>query len=333
MFELSIIIPVYNIKDYVFRCIKSITDQMDDRVQVIIVDDGSKDDSILMISDLCSGYENIEIYRKENGGLSSARNYGIHKATGKYIYFVDGDDFLVDGVLTDLVDHLEQGNGPCYIFKHLTTEEIDGISLEENKAVKFTLIQTNEYLKNYRNPITNVWKVIVARQLVMTENLFFKPDVLCEDVEWLTKLFLKVNEVIWIDRFVYVYDNSRSDSIMNVLSVKRIADLDNNIHATKRMVDDIHDLEKRAALKKLLFIEWCMNLSFYSRLSKSEKNQVSINDCFSNDRENRLFKAFGVVKGLLSIDVVAELLFALRRIRKKFKRFNFLNVIKERIMT
>ena len=332
MIELSIVVPVYNIRNYIFRCIKSITDQMDDRIQVIIVDDGSKDGSIDTIVDLCSGYENIEIHRKENGGLSSARNYGIEKALGKYIYFVDGDDFLLDGVLTDLVDHLTRSQGACYIFKHLTLEEMGGIPLENNTAVSASLIPTNDYLKNYRNPITNVWKIIVLRQLIVEENLFFRLGVLCEDLEWITKLFLKVKGVVWIDRFVYVYDNTRSDSIMNVLSVKRIVDLDHNIYETKRMVEKIHDVEKRVTLKKLLFIEWCMNLSFYSRLSKKDKYLADIQDCFSKDREHDLFKIFGVAKGLLGLDFIANSLYALKRIRKKTKNFDFLNVMKKQIM-
>lgn len=332
MIELSIIIPVYNIRNYIFRCIKSITDQMDDRVQIIIVDDGSKDDGIATIVDLCSEYENIEIHQKENGGLSSARNYGIQKALGKYIYFVDGDDFLLDGVLTDLVDHLTRSQGACYVFKHVTLEEMGGIPLDKNTAVSASLISTNDYLKNFRNPITNVWKMIVLRQLIIEENFFFRQGVLCEDVEWITKLFLKVKEVVWIDRFVYVYDNTRSDSIMNVLSVKRIVDLDQNIYKTKRVVDDIQDVEKRVTLKKLLFIEWCMNLSFYSRLSKSDKKLADIIDCFSKDREHDLFKVLGMVKGILGLNFVANSLFVLKRIRKRTKKIDLLNYLKKQIM-
>ncbi|BES66416.1 hypothetical protein SANA_28550 [Gottschalkiaceae bacterium SANA] len=332
MFELSIIVPVYNIKDYIFRCIKSMVDQMDDRVQIIIVDDGSKDAGIETILDLCRGYENIEIYQKENGGLSSARNYGIEKAVGKYVYFVDGDDFLVDGVLSDLVEHLMRSQEACYAFKHVTQDEMDKVSLKENKAVSLSVISTKDYLKNYRNPITNVWKMIIRRQLIMEEKLFFRPGVLCEDVEWMTKLFLKVEEIAWIDRFVYVYDNTRSDSIMNVLSTKRIVDLDQNIYQTKHVVDEIEDIEKRVILKKLLFIEWCMNLSFYSRLSVGNKSAAKIQDCFSKDEDHYLFKAFGLAKGIFGLNFLANCLYALKRMRKQTRQINFFNGIKKQIM-
>lgn len=331
MFELSIVIPVYKIRDYIVRCVKSITDQLDDRVQVIVVDDGSPDDSIDLISDLCSKYENVEIHRKENGGLSSARNFGVEKARGKYLYFVDGDDFLVAGSLKDIVDELERGACNCYAFKHMTIEEMGGISLEEEKA-ELTLIPTKAYLNAYRNPITNVWKVVVLRQLVLKENLYFRPHVYCEDLEWLTKLFLLVNEVGWIDRHVYVYDHSRSDSIMNSLSVKRIVDLDRNIAYTKNLVDALDDEEKRISLKKLLFIEWCTNLSFYAMLSKEEKKQVEIYDCFSRDRDHKLFIVFGGFMGMLRLDLIARGLYVLKVLRKKVKRFNFMNVIKKQIM-
>lgn len=332
MFELSIVIPVYNISDYIYRCVKSITDQMDDRVQVIIVDDGSPDDSIERIADLCSSYENIEVHSKENGGLSSARNYGLEKAKGNYVYYVDGDDYLLEGVLPNIVDQLEEGKERCYVFKHLTIEEAEALSFGDNRAVARTVIETNAYLKEYRNPITNVWKVIVARQLLLEDNLLYRPGVYCEDVEWLTRLFIKVKRVAWLDRYVYVYDNSRAGSIMNVLSTKRILDLDSNIHRSKQMVDALSDQEMRSTLKKLLFIEWCMNLSFYAKLPKKEKSEVQIQDDFSSDEDNGLFRLFAIAKGILGIERLAGLLYSLKWARKRMKKFHVMNLVKKKIM-
>lgn len=332
MFELSIVIPVYKIRDYIVRCITSITDQWDDRVQVIIVDDGSPDDSIAMILDLCNRYENIEIHHKVNGGLSSARNHGLEKATGRYVYFVDGDDFLVDGVLKDLVDELEGDRGACYAFKHLTIEALSGKPIIQNDRVEGVLIETNDYLRHYRNPITNVWKVILLRKLLVEKNLTFRQGVLCEDLEWMTKLFLQVNEIVWIDHYVYVYDNSREDSIMNSLSVKRIVDLDNNIDHTKNMVNEIHEDEKRILLKKLLFIEWCSNLSFYSLLSKNDKKKVIIQDPFRYDRDLRLFRLYGFSRNVMGLNYMARGLYGLKRMRKKCKRVHFLALLKKKIM-
>ena len=88
MFLLSIIIPVYNVQNHIQRCIESIINQMDERIQVIIINDGSTDKSIENIEYLCITHKNIEIYNKENGGLSSARNFGITKSKGQYLYFV-----------------------------------------------------------------------------------------------------------------------------------------------------------------------------------------------------------------------------------------------------
>ncbi len=320
MYELSIVIPVYKIRGHIFRCVKSITDQIDDRVQVIVVDDGSPDDSIDLITTLCSGYENVEIHSKENEGLSSARNFGVLKAKGKYLYFIDGDDFLVEGSLKDVVDHLEQSEFLCYAFKHKTINETNDIFCEE-KQTEVSSVPTKAYLKYYRSPITNVWKVIVLRQFVLDEKLFFRENVYCEDLEWLTKLFLRVNEVGWIDRCVYVYDNSRPDSIMNSLSAKRIADLDHNINKTKRLVDEVDDDEMRVTLKKRLFIEWCANVSFYAMLSRNDKKQVEINDCFSKDEDHLLFQVLGFIMDMLPLSFIAKSLYVYRVLRKKAKRF------------
>ena len=92
--KLSIIVPVYNRENYIESCLKTLLQIQSDEIEIIIVDDGSIDNSL----DLCRGYEKIDkrinVYHKENGGVSSARNYGINHASGEYLMFVDSDDMI-----------------------------------------------------------------------------------------------------------------------------------------------------------------------------------------------------------------------------------------------
>ena len=91
---LSVVIPVYNCEKYINQCINSILSQpCSNNIEIIIVDDGSTDKSGYICDKLCERYNNIAVIHKENGGVASARNIGIEKATGDYIAFVDGDDF------------------------------------------------------------------------------------------------------------------------------------------------------------------------------------------------------------------------------------------------
>lgn len=105
---ISIIVPCYNCKDVVSRCLDSLINQTYKNIEIIVVDDGSKDDSKKIIKSYKN--KNIYYYYKENGGLSSARNYGIKKANGEYLLFVDSDDYVSDNYVEKLYNSIIDNN-------------------------------------------------------------------------------------------------------------------------------------------------------------------------------------------------------------------------------
>ena len=95
MQKISVIVPVYNTEKYIKKCLDSIINQTYSNIEIIIINDGSTDNSELIINEYLKEYpDKIKYYKKENGGLSDARNYGVTKATGDYICFVDSDDYI-----------------------------------------------------------------------------------------------------------------------------------------------------------------------------------------------------------------------------------------------
>ncbi len=95
----SIVVPVYNVQDYVEECVRSVLEQSYGKFEILLVDDRSTDGSGLVCQKLASCDDRVFYYFKKNGGLSSARNYGVEKANGDYVYFLDSDDFIRDGAL------------------------------------------------------------------------------------------------------------------------------------------------------------------------------------------------------------------------------------------
>lgn len=321
MTVLSIIIPVYNVEDYLFRCLNSIVNQSDERVQIILVDDGSTDNSISSIKSLLSKHSNIQLYSQKNSGLSSARNYGLSKANGQYVYFVDSDDYIADGVMFKILDRLQSSNDKCFAFNHTNTEKMQRNGLKNKRNSGFYFVNIIDYLKKHPNPITNVWKTIVLRELLIKHNIMFRNGVLCEDIEFLSKILMVTEKVVKSDMVLYVYNNQRPSSIMNMLSVKRITDTANNIKITKELISSISDSVKRKAFNKLLFIEWCVNLSFYSKLSNSDKEKVNIQDCFSGDNEVFIFRLYNILKRLITVKGLAKLFFFYKVFRKWVRSF------------
>ena len=106
----SVIIPAYNIEDYIGRCLDSIISQTYKNLEIIVVDDGSKDHTGEILDNYAKKDRRIKVIHKENGGVSSARNKGIEVAEGDYIGFIDGDDLIEPGMYKTLVDLLEEEN-------------------------------------------------------------------------------------------------------------------------------------------------------------------------------------------------------------------------------
>ena len=108
MKKVSIIIPIYNVEKYLTKCIDSVENQKYDNVEVILVNDGSTDNSEKIIKQYESKYDNIKYIKKENGGLSEARNVGVKHSTGDYICFIDSDDYVSSSLLQNLEPYINQ---------------------------------------------------------------------------------------------------------------------------------------------------------------------------------------------------------------------------------
>ena len=106
--EFSVIIPVYNVKDYLHACIDSILEQSYKNFEIILVDDGSTDGSETICDEYSKKYNNIYVYHKQNGGQSSARNIGVEHANGTYFIFVDSDDFIATNTLEMFKERIDQ---------------------------------------------------------------------------------------------------------------------------------------------------------------------------------------------------------------------------------
>ena len=103
----SIIVPVYNVEKYLSKCIQSLIDQDYNDYEILLIDDGSTDKSGIICEQYAKKYENIYVFHKKNGGLSDARNYGLQKALGDYILFVDSDDWIKKDILKEFSDIIE----------------------------------------------------------------------------------------------------------------------------------------------------------------------------------------------------------------------------------
>ena len=115
--KVSVIIPVYNVERYLRRCLDSCVKQTLDEVEILVIDDGSPDQSWSIIEEYEQRYPMIKGYRKPNGGLSDTRNFGLNLAVGEYVFFLDSDDFILEDTLLSLYQKAKEEDSDlvCWI--------------------------------------------------------------------------------------------------------------------------------------------------------------------------------------------------------------------------
>ncbi|MDO4379127.1 MAG: glycosyltransferase family 2 protein [Erysipelotrichia bacterium] len=125
MNKVSIIVPVYKVEPYILRCVDSLVNQTYKNIEIILVDDGSPDNSIDLVKENYND-ERIVIVRQSNQGSGQARNNGIKRAVGQYLFFVDGDDFIEENTLELMINRLEEDNSSlviCDYYKYFTDDD------------------------------------------------------------------------------------------------------------------------------------------------------------------------------------------------------------------
>lgn len=208
---LSIVVPVYNVEDYLSKCLDSILNQDIDKddYEIIVVNDGSTDGSGGIAKEYAERYSNITLINQENQGLSGARNSGIKVARGKYIQFVDSDDYLEPDVEKSLVEKMKSENLDILRFNYQNVNE-KGEAFDPNKASKLYVDYRDEvcdgitFLNERQGPACYAVQFMLKTELVKSIPLFME-GIYFEDVEWTPRILTAANRVTSESRIIYNY--------------------------------------------------------------------------------------------------------------------------------
>lgn len=212
MEKFSIIIPVYNVEDYLRECLDSVIGQKEQNCEILLVDDGSTDGS----GNICDEYalkdSRIKVFHQENGGLGVARNTGILHATGEWILFVDSDDYWLPDTLekveTAIAKHPEE---KLFAFRYMEDREGKIVTPPQKgfREGRDTVENFLDFLTKYEMTAGwAVWKLAVHRDLIYgkDETLLFLPNVSHgEDLYWVIRLFERAGQIYYIDTCIYRY--------------------------------------------------------------------------------------------------------------------------------
>ena len=224
----SVIIPVYNVEKYIDRCLKSIISQNYDDLEIIVVDNGSTDSSGSICDTYANEYSNISVYHIENHGVGSARNFGLSKARGEFIYFVDSDDYLVGNLFAEFEDKLVP-DLDLLVFSYYNSFEQE--LTERNRTKKCLpysgLYDKNDFIKIFTDlflsdMLYTVWNKFYRREFLIKTNISFEKYELGEDVRFNLNVYRNVNKVYLSQDSYYVYVIGRKGSAMSGYNPKRL---------------------------------------------------------------------------------------------------------------
>ena len=206
MIKVSIIVPVYNVETYLAKCLDSLVNQTLKDIEVIVVNDGSPDNSEKIIDKYTKKYSNIKGYIKENGGLSDARNYGLKKAHGEYVLFVDSDDYI-DSQMVEKMYHQAIKNKLDVVVCDTINVYPDG----HEQIIKSNVDYADNDLENYL--ISPPMACIRLFKKDIFNKITFKKGIFYEDLEMTPKVVNITKKVGFINEPLYYY-LQRSGSIM-----------------------------------------------------------------------------------------------------------------------
>lgn len=233
-YEVSVIVPMYNVEKYLSRCLNSIISQDFDSFEIVIVDDGSTDGSLKIAQEYADQYvEKIKIISQSNKGAGGARNTGIAHAEGKYLLFVDSDDTIRKNTLKILYDKITRANADIAFFGIKYADEKGNIvftqSWFDDEYVEF---QLDDYPYLFAlDPY--ICDKMIKRSLFVDNNIWFTERIWYEDLQLEAKLILNAKKMIALNDAFYTYC-LRSGSVMHNPNIEKNLDM---LYVVKDIID------------------------------------------------------------------------------------------------
>lgn len=274
----SIVVPAYNIENYLEECVRGILKQSFSDFELILVDDGSSDGTVTLCDSYSAQNEAVRVIHQTNKGLSAARNAGMRQARGDYVVFVDGDDYIMPDSLKKFSEKLV-GRPDVLITRLVETYPDSSIRKMDEKMREDFETDKLSVIKWLFIESQNTWpsvKYIVKRNFVLEAGLCFSKGCLHEDIDWTSNLFRTASTFSFCCYYWYYHRINRRGAITSDISVRRPLSV---IDIVSRNIRDDRYLCLDVEMRELIFQRLVMSLFFASvtpffRYDSKDKNRV-----------------------------------------------------------
>lgn len=299
--KVTIVIPVYNAEKYIEKCINSILNQSLKEIEIIVINDGSRDNSLCILQEIAKNNDNLRVLTQENKGASAARNLGIKKANGEYIGFVDIDDYIENDMYFKMYNKAIEKNYDIVSCSFMEETETTKTNFTEALFGNKELI--GEEIKNlYLDKIIEdkflgylpLWNKIFKRKFISKYNIWINENmILGEDRVFCSEAIFKADKIANVNDILYHYMKINSDSLTNRYDIKKVGYyLEDRRSMLKFVKDNVIDKEKLYEYKKIY------NKRVFYKLLDYMLNQIKTND--------KLLVKYRNIKYILSLEDMRE---------------------------
>lgn len=283
--KISVIVPVYNVENYLEKCLDSLVKQTLQDIEVLVVNDGSTDDSQKIINQFQEKFpQKIKSFSKENGGLSDARNYGIDRAFGDFFAFVDSDDYISETMMEEMYDLAIKHQAEMVI---CNLQKVNERGIVTQKLIQIPNMPEKIDLEKNFSVFSDIsyfaCNKIFKRELFEGER--FQKGMHFEDIELIPQLLLKCKTIAKTDNFHYQY-LERSNSISKSHSEKGL-DILKAIENVEKAFDKSYYSTRKEELKNFQILEGVYTFLAYLAFVKDDKVFNKMNSEFRNFSQKR----------------------------------------------
>ncbi len=230
----SIVVPCYNVAPWLDDCVKSINAQTYKNVEAVFVDDGSTDDTLKVLKQLCEGHDNLHVFSQKNKGVSAARNAGLAKAKGQYVMFLDADDMLYPETVEIFHSYMIDGEGSDCVSSELIRvpeqTKFEGFSIKEKPNAKYYVDKTKMLKRFYKRKFgygasNKMYRMEIIKTLPDYPHVFNEEMKYSEDFNFNFRYMVNCNRLAKLDITSYIYRNREGSAVHSPFKVYKLTSL------------------------------------------------------------------------------------------------------------
>lgn len=324
----SIVIPIYNVESYLHECVDSVLGQTFRNFEVILVDDGSPDHCPQICDEYAEQDCRVKVIHKRNGGLSEARNFGVREAQGRYLMFLDSDDYWDDpGALEGIYETIEKNDSAAdVVLFQAKLLYPDGSMIPDcgKFSEDFNAMEPEQalsYMSENGLLIGSACSKVINRAFFVENDLFFKVGIKSEDIDWIIRVANCLPKYLYTDQYFYIYRKGRSESItanVDAVYLNQFADMLDGFAAKFVYTNET----ARKCLLSLVAYEYSILVAKAANLANGHEKKHIIakvkkqQGILQYDMHPKVRK-INMVKKLIGFDLVMFLLGAYLKYRKR----------------